>query len=91
MKQFFKKIFGKREERVKQEEVMVQPEKTRAAVDDFDCDPEKFHDLLQKRPAMKLIDVRAKEEYEEGHIENAQLLPVQELTQERIDALGVEK
>lgn len=86
MKTFLKKIFGKKEKQQSPEQ-----EKKPAAVDDFDCDPDTFHDLLQKKPNLKLIDVRTKEEYESGHIADAALLPVQELSQDKIDALGITK
>jgi len=106
MKAFFRKIFGKEikhsEPKVRnaletqkefqmKEEPTLQQETPPTSVDDFDCDPNTFHDLLQKRPHIKLIDVRTKEEYKSGHISGAALLPVQELSQERIDALGVTK
>ncbi len=89
MKAFLKKIFGKEKEITT--EPPSQQERQPAALDDFDCDPDTFHDILQKKPQVKLIDVRTKEEYESGHISGAALLPVQELSQERIDALGVKK
>jgi rhodanese-related sulfurtransferase len=75
MKQFFQNFFKKKE----------------LKVDNFDVDPEQFHDLLQKKTQIKLIDVRRQEEYDQGHIQNAALLPVQELSQERIDALDIKK
>ncbi|MBI5072225.1 rhodanese-like domain-containing protein [Candidatus Woesearchaeota archaeon] len=92
MKAFLKKIFGKENEKQKEsaKETMPMQEKS-SAVDDFDCDPDTFHYILQKKPTVKLIDVRTKEEYESGHISGAALLPVQELSEERIDALGVKK
>ncbi len=92
MKQFFQKLFGKKEQpkEMKTENQCCTADK-KAAVDDFTLDSETFHDLVQKKPKIKLIDVRRPEEYDEGHIEHAQLLPVQELSQERIDALGVKK
>lgn len=95
MKQFFQNLFKKKELKEQPKEMKTEKQRCtaeeKAAVDTFDVDPETFHDLLQKRPLIKLIDVRKQEEFEEGHIEHAQLLPVQELSQEQIDALGVKK
>ena len=92
MKQFFQKLFGKKEQPNQSGmEKQCCPTMKEPAVDDFTLDPDTFHDLLQKRPQIKLIDVRKQEEYDEGHIAGAQLLPVQELSQERIDALDVKK
>ena len=93
MKAFFQKLFKRKEQKEREkdtEQKQCCPEKE-PAVDDFTVDPDTFHDLLQKRPQIILIDVRKQEEYDEGHIAGAQLLPVQELSQERIDALGVKK
>ncbi|MEK6921122.1 MAG: rhodanese-like domain-containing protein [Nanoarchaeota archaeon] len=92
MKQFFQKLFRKKEQQSQsgmEKQCCTAQEKP--TVDDFDVDPETFHDLLQKRPQIKLIDVRKQEEYDEGYISGAELLPVQELSQERIDALDVKK
>jgi len=94
MKQFLQKLFGKKgynkETKEDESEKQCCPEKKRTS-DDLAVAPELFHNLLQKRPQIKLIDVRRLEEYNEEHIEHAQLLPVQELSQEHIDALHVKK
>lgn len=93
MKQFFQNLFNKQKQKEHTTETAKQccaVEKT-PAVDEFSIDPETFHELVGKKMQIKLIDVRRPEEYNEGHIGHAQLLPVQELSQERIDALGVKK
>ncbi len=35
--------------------------------------------IIQDKPELVILDVRTQEEYDEGHIENAVLIPVQEL------------
>ena len=42
--------------------------------------------LIQDKPEMVILDVRTQAEYDEGHIEGAVLIPVQELP-ERLDEL----
>ena len=90
MKQFFQKLFGKEttcagtctahgSEKQQQENNLT-----------LDLSPEAFSKELKKQNVL-LIDVRRPEEFNEGHIKNAKLLPVQELSEEKIDALGVKK
>jgi len=46
--------------------------------------------MIESNPSLVILDVRAREEYESGHIENAVLIPVGEL-QNRIAELDKEK
>ena len=91
MKQFLQKLFGKKttcatgtctahgSEKQQQENNLT-----------LDLSPEDFSKELKKQEII-LIDVRRPEEFSEGHIKNAKLLPVQELSEEKIDELGVKK
>ena len=45
------------------------------------------HDLLQSNPGAVLLDVREEPEYLTGHAVNAQLLPVDEITEETAAAV----
>lgn len=85
MFQFITKLFAKKEQ--------IKQEKTETALPEqslFDLSPEQFHEQLEN-PAVQLIDVRTKEEYEEGHIAGAVLLPVQDMSQEKLDKANIQK
>lgn len=87
MLQFIQKIFGKKET-IEQERGSVVKEKEESL---FNLSPEAFQKLLKENRNIKLLDVRRPEEYEEGHIQGSVLLPVQELSQETLDAAAVKK
>jgi rhodanese-related sulfurtransferase len=59
------------------------------AMENFDLSPEQFKAALETDA--QLVDVRTQEEYDEGHIHDAILLPVQQLSQETLDAAGIVK
>ncbi len=93
MKQFIQKLFGKKEQTcatgtcsthntVKQNEPAENPT--------LDLSAEAFSNELKKKNIV-LIDVRRPEEFSEGHIKNAKLLPVQEFSEEKIEALHVKR
>jgi rhodanese-related sulfurtransferase len=58
-------------------------------MENFDLTPEEFKELLETD--IQLVDVRTQEEYNEGHIQGAILLPVQELSPETLDNAGIVK
>lgn len=89
MLQFIQKIFGKKEKEIKEEKETKEEQKKEEHF--FDLSPEQFQTLLQENKNIKLIDVRRPEEYKEGHIQGSVLLPVQELSQEKLDAASVKK
>ena len=94
MKQFLQKIFGKKEETCSSGTCTTPPaaQKQQQYEGDrtLDLSPQEFSKELKKQNVI-LIDVRRPEEFNEGHIKNAKLLPVQELSEEKINALGVKK
>lgn len=90
MKQFLQKLFGKEEKYTTGTCTAYETEKKQEESFTFDLSPEDFSKELKKKEIV-LIDVRRPEEYAEGHIQNAKLLPVQELSEKKIDELGVKK
>ena len=90
MRQFFQNLFKKKETEETQNKECCVIEQSHSA-HDFALSPEAFHDLLKTEKTIKLIDVRTKEEYDEGHIAGAVLLPVQELTSEAIEKKWIKK
>ncbi len=90
MLQFLQKLFKKeivQEEAEKSNRTKQQGEDASSYI----LSPEQFQKLLKENRTIKLIDVRTKEEYEEGHNANAILLPVQELSQEKLDKANIQK
>lgn len=75
---FLKRIFAKTE---KEKPVEIP-------LPSNDLSPQQFHSLLQTKKIVKLIDVRTKEEFDEGHILHAVLLPIQELTADKIQTIA---
>jgi phage shock protein E len=57
--------------------------------DTFNLSPEQFKEALTGDA--QLVDVRRQEEFDSGHIKGAVLVPVQELSQEALDAAKVVK
>ncbi len=90
MKQFLQKLFGKKEETCSSGTCTPAAPEMQEDNRTLDLSPEEFSKELKKQNVI-LIDVRRPEEFNEGHIKNAKLLPVQELSEEKIDALGVNK
>ena len=92
MKQFLQNLFGKKETTCATGTCTVHGSEKQQQEDNLTLDPspEDFSKEL-KRQNVVLIDVRRPEEFNEGHIKNAKLLPVQELSEEKIDELGVKK
>ncbi len=90
MKQFLQKLFGKKEETCSSGTCTTVAPETQEDNLTLDLSPENFSKELKKQNVI-LIDVRRPEEFNEGHIKNAKLLPVQELSEEKIDELGVKK
>lgn len=85
MLQFLQKLFAKKEQ-IKQEKTETVPQQQNF----FDLSPEQFHEQLE-HPDVQLVDVRTKEEYEEGHIAGAILLPVQGLSQKQLEEVNIQK
>ena len=56
---------------------------------DFEISPAEVVRKVQGGEDVILLDVRTPEEYEEVHLENALLLPVQNLSQETLDEIGL--
>jgi len=53
------------------------------------CDVSEAKQMIETNPNLVILDVRTQEEYDEGHLENAVLIPVSEL-ESRLDELDVE-
>ncbi|MBI5001875.1 rhodanese-like domain-containing protein [Candidatus Woesearchaeota archaeon] len=87
MKQFLQKLFGKETTCATGTCTTAAPKEENRTLD---LSPEDFSKELKKQDII-LIDVRRPEEFNEGHIKNAKLLPVQELSEEKMDELGVKK
>lgn len=92
MKQFIQNLFGKKETCATGTCSTHNAEKQNESTENltFDLSPEAFSTELKKKDII-LIDVRRPEEFNEGHIKNAKLLPVQELSEEKMEELGVTK
>ena len=58
-------------------------------VEDFEIAPSLVVEKIQDNKDIILLDVRTPEEYEEVHLENALLLPVQNLSQDSLNAIGL--
>lgn len=55
----------------------------------FEISPEALVQKIEKQEDIILLDVRTKDEYADVHLENAHLLPVQELSQESLAQIGL--
>ena len=55
----------------------------------YEIYPGDVADKMQNKEDVVLLDVRTLEEYEEVHLENALLLPVEELSQQTLAAIGL--
>ncbi|MAZ40847.1 hypothetical protein CL654_01920 [bacterium] len=58
-------------------------------VKDFEIAPSIVVQKIKNNEDIILLDVRTPEEYEEVHLENSLLLPVQELSQESLNGIGL--
>lgn len=58
---------------------------------DFEIGPTSVFKKIKSSEDFKLLDVRTQEEINEGYIAGAFFLPVDEISQQRLDALGLKK
>lgn len=60
-----------------------------ATMNDYEIYPGDVAEKMRRDEDIVLLDVRTPEEYAEVHLENAHLLPVQELSQQSLAAIGL--
>lgn len=60
--------------------IYLSPSNSSETVADYgDVTVQQAHDLILSTPELVILDVRSQEEYDEGHIERAILIPLNEL------------
>ena len=77
---------------LKAEEVLsgTEPGREQTAAEILSITPEEVYKIIKNNEDYLIIDVRSAEEYAEGHIESAKLIPVSELG-DRLDELPNDK